>query len=553
MRPATISGCVRIPVEHVNLKQVLKQLTYRYTPMGAEAAIEVQAYRLDGDFVCTPRQYGLKLCNQLQIPVEDETTMGAEVTFPKIPTPRDYQVETLDQVEEKFGNYYDVLFRAHTGWGKTIGSLITASRFGRAILVIVDQENLKTQWTKVLTDPNLFGFKASDIGQVQGDKCDYKGKAVTIAMVQTLTQREYGPEFYGHFGFMIGDEVHTLGAPTFSQVLFDFPAAWRLFVSATPKRKDGLQKAIDHHCGPLRVAADKEHDESSVYILRNDRVYSWYGNISPKTGRIISEVSEDAQRNLMLAEAAMWLGESGRDTLILSDRVEHLKELKYLLVYLGVEEEEIGLYTGYDPVWVFTKDPKPATQPRGLHRWENEEGERKFAEYSAVSFQLKQKKTPKARLTQIEKTCRYILATYGKFAKGVDVPRLAGGIDATPRSTSEQAQGRILRKEDGKLKPIWFTIVDENNYRLLHSFTGRIGDYLNSNSRLYEWDGQEGIEEWNEAELYAEVRARYDQLKAMEIVPDGAGRHRLQKAGTAKRQEGQAMKARLRRRSREAT
>lgn len=534
---------MEIPVEHINLKQVTAQLTYSYQPMGEPKPIKVRGYRLSGDYLCVPRQYGLRLCNRLQLPWEDETSEGYPIEFPKVPTPREYQAPTLDELEASFESFYDTVFRAHTGWGKTIGSLIVASRLGVTTLIIVDQDNLKDQWMGVLKA--MFGLRESDIGVVQGDRCDYGGKAVVIAMVQTLTQRQYSKKFYKYFGLLIGDEVHTLGAPTFSQVLLQFPAMYRLFVSATPKRSDGLQKALEFNCGPVRVAADKKHKESSVYIRRNEKVYSFYGNISPKVGRIISEVAEDGPRNLMIAESALWLWESGRDTLILSDRIEHLQHLQSLLVYLGVPEEEIGLYTGYEPYWYFGFDPTPKRRPAGLHRWRGENGEMQTAPYSPVSMQQKDRRVPKARFEAILATSTIILATYGKFAKGVDAARLAGGIDATPRAKAEQVQGRILRELAGKAKPIWVTVVDDNNYRLLHTFSGRIGEYLKSNSRLYEWDGQEGETEWNVKELRAEVNQRVAELKAMEIRESPSGGYELVRASTKAKEKETEMRDRI--------
>lgn len=550
-RPAILVGHVKLPVELLGqglptLAKMQRQLTYRYQPMGAEVALKLPAWFMDRDYICVPRQYGIRLCNQFQIELLDETSTGAKAKFPRVPTPRDYQAETLDLIDEEFRYEYDVLFRAHTGWGKTIGALITAARNGTSVLIVVDQDNLKDQWIERLTDPNLFGFSKEDIGVVQSDKCIYKGKAVTLGMVQTLTQREYPKEFYSYFGMLIGDEVHTLGAPTFSQILFDFPATKRLFVSATPKRKDGLQKALDDHCGPVRVAADQQHDESAVYVLRNPTVYSWYANISPKVGRIITEVAEDATRNLLVVDAAMWLVESGRPTVILSDRTSHLQELRSLLIYMGVDENEVGLYTDKEPVIYFGKDPAPEKQPANLHRWVDASGKRVFAPYCAVALQVKDKKVPKKRLEWVKENCSYILATFGKFAKGMDVPRLAGGVDATPRSSAEQAHGRILRKLDGKLKPIWVTIVDDGSYRLLHSFAGRIKDYLNSNACFYEWDGSERIVKWNAQQLQQEVGYRREELRPMKIIENKrTGEFVLCDPATVRQNEAQQMKARL--------
>ncbi len=534
---------MEIPVEHINLRKVKKQLTFAYKPMGAEAAVEVAGYVLSGDYLCVPRQYGLQLCNQLQLTWVDETSEGFPIDTPKAPTPRPYQEPVLDGITEKFESFYDVLFRAHTGWGKTIGSLIVALRLGRTLLIVVDQDNLKEQWLDVLQ--KMFGLGLEDIGIIQGDRCDYAGKPVSIAMVQTLTQRDYPAKFYEYFGTLIGDEVHTLGAPTFSRILLQFPAMYRLFVSATPKRGDGLQKALDYNCGPVRVAADKKHKESSVYIRRSPTVYSFYGNVSPKVGRIISEVAEDGARNLTIAESALWLWESGRDTLVLSDRVEHLQHIQSMLIYLGVPEEEIGLYTGYEPVWAFTKDPTPDKRPHGLHRWRAEDGTMEFAPYTPVAMVQKQKKVPKAKFERILATCSFVLATYGKFQKGVDLARLAGGVDATPRAKAEQAQGRILRELLGKHKPIWVTVVDDNSYRLLHTFSGRIGEYLKSNSRLYEWDGQEEITEWNVQKLRGAVAQRVTDLKKMEIREGPSGDYVLVPPSVKTKERHDEMKKRI--------
>lgn len=518
MRPAILAGAMKLPVEEVNCKQIESQCTYEYLPMGAPEVLRVESFFYEGDFICVPRQYGLSLCNRLHIPWEDHTSLGSAVKFPKVPTPREYQASILDRIVTTFDTYYDFIFRAHTGWGKTIGSLVVAARLGVTTIIIVDQENLRDQWIEVLTDPKLFGFKADDIGIVQGKKCSYQGKAVTIAMVQTLTQKDYPEEFYESFGCMVCDEVHTVGAPTFSTVLVLFPAAYRLGVSATPKRKDGLQKALDHNLGKVRVAADKKHAESSVYIIYHDTLYSWYANISPKVGRILTEVSEDGLRNLKLAEAAQWLYETGRDVILMGDRIGQLKELSCLLKYMGVEESDIGLYTGYDPKLMLAKDPRPARRPHGYERG---------TEYTPVKLQIVEKKIPKKRLLEVKERARIVLATYGMFAKGMDVPRLAGGVDATPRSTSEQQQGRIQRELKGKQMPIWVTIVDRNNYRLLHSFLGRASEYVKNNSRLYEWGDDGELTECEPKEFFAQAKKQIAWLKTHRIETNADGLNTL--------------------------
>lgn len=510
-----------IPVDLIDVRKVQKDLTLSYQPMGEEPQ-EIEAFFMDGDCINVPRQYGISLCTRHGIEFEDCTSLGFDGVWPRIPEPREYQIEYIDDCVDATQQFYDFLARAHTGFGKTISALITAARVGRTTLIIVDQENLKDQWITALT--GLFGFEPEDIGLIQGKHCDYKGKTVAIAMVQTLTQKTFKQEVYAYFGFVIVDEVHIIGAPTFSRILMLLPAAYRMGVSATPKRRDGLQKLLDYNLGRVRVAADKEHDESAVYFAFHDTIYSWYANISPKTGRFINEVSEDGSRNFLLMESMIWLYETGRDVLILSDRIEHLKHLMSLAYFMGIPVSEMGLYAGYDPIYGINKDPKPKKRPDGYQRG---------TEYTPIHLSLMTKRISKKRLADVKENARMMFATYGMFAKGVDVPRLAAGGDGTPRTAAEQVHGRILRDNvPGKKKPIWFTLCDWNSPRALFSFMNRAREYVKSNARLFEWKETGGIEEWHAGDLVAAVARRIQELKLYRIETNKDGLNTLAMSNT---------------------
>lgn len=515
-----------IPVEAVDLETVKRQLTVKYRPMGEDVDIVVETYRIDGDCICVPRQYGIQLCNRLQLEFLDDTSEGQGCAhWPSIPTPRDYQEDPIEEIHRAFDNYYDVVFRARTAFGKTISSMIIASAYACPVLVVVDQNNLLEQWMEVLTKPGLFGFRREDVGIIQGDTLIYEDCTVTIAMAQTLRNRNYGPEVMDYFGFCVLDEMHVYGAPTYAQPMLTISAARRLSVSATTRRRDAGQKVLDYNFGPVRVAADAEHDRSAVYFVRNPTVYSWYANTSPKIGRILSEIAEDPARNLRLAELIMFLYETGRDTLVMSDRVEHLAALRDLLHYMGLEDGEAGLYVDSGAAYKIAKDPTPARIPIG---WERD------TDYTPVSVQVVRKKVPGPALKAIKETARIILSTYGKFKKGVDEARLSGGIDTTPKSEASQVHGRIKRGKVDKL-PIWITILDENNYRLVHWFAQRVEDYIRDNVDFYELNEDGSLTEWNADELLAYARSRATELKSMRIEPDNCGGNMLLTATTAKR------------------
>ncbi len=535
-RPALLAGAMAIPLGRIHdLAGVEKTLTATYTPMG-ELPVEVLCYSLDDDYLYAPRQFGLDYCKRHGIEIEDQTSLGHPAKFARTPTPRDYQVDIIDELVDTTAQFYDFLFRAHTGWGKTIGCLIMAARIGRTTLIIVDQDNLKDQWQKELKQHFDMTPENGGVGFIQGKVCDYK-HPVVIAMVHTLSQKQFPQEVYDYFGTVLVDEVHTVGAPTFSTVLRDFPATYRVGASATPKRKDGLQKMLDFNLGKVRVAADKEHDESSVYFLNHPTVYSFYANISPKIGRILTEVSEDGARNLLAAETIMLLWETGRDVIALGDRIEQLQHLIDMLYYMGFGDET-GLYCGMEPHWRYAKNPTPARRPEGWVKHE-ETGQ---LEYTPISLQLIAKKIPKSRLQEVKANARMFFATYGMCAKGFDEPRLCAGIDLTPRGAAEQIHGRILRTKRGKKQPIWVTIVDENNYRFVYAFGNRVADYVKSNAIIYRWGADGELVECHAGDLRKKAKLRVAALKEMEIQPNRNGGHTLMSPASKKTQKRQHVK-----------
>jgi Type III restriction enzyme, res subunit len=536
VKNALLAGRMSIPLEYVDVGHVQRALTIDYLPMGADAPLEVRAFEIDATYAHVPRQFGITLCRERGIPYEDCTSIGVAVKFPKTPKEREYQVGPLQLISGAFQTYYDFIFRARTGWGKTIGSLIAAARLGRSTVILVDQENLKDQWVESLV--THFGFKVEDIGIIQGNKCTHEGKAVTIAMVQTLSQRKYDQSVYDYFGTVIVDEVHIIGAPTFSMVLLRFSASYRFGVSATPKRRDALQKLLDYNLGRVRVYVEDEHDPSAVYVAYHGSVYSEYANRAPKIGRFINEVTEDAARNLMLAESIAYLYDTGRDILVLSDRIEHLSHLEALCYYLGIPSEEMGVYAGYSLQYGYDIEPAPARRPEGYQRG---------VEYTPLSLQLISKRAKKPELERIKTTARIIFATYGKFSKGVDEPRLSGGVDASPRSTAEQVQGRILRKVDGKLRPIWITIGDTASYRSLFALSARIDDYVKNNAVVSTWSLERGKEQCNPKQLKAKTLAEVKRLKFLRVEMNSDGVNTLLTRGQQIRQEQPPVTATTRR------
>lgn len=395
----------------------------------------------------------------------------------------------------------------------TVCALSVIQKLGCNALVLVDQDNLANQWHEQAKA--VLGLTDDQIGRVQADKCSYEGKGVTISTLQSLSQKDYPEKFYEHFGVVVLDEAHTAVAPTFSKVLMLFSARTRFGVSATIDRRDALQKILHDNFGAVQVELTDTHDASYVYCLNSPTVYSWYANISPKVGRILSEIAEDTNRNMLIAKGIVSMYSDGRDILVISDRIEQLEDIRSMCHYAGIPVRDTGLYCGYKTVFGFIKNPKPKRRPFGYVRG---------TEYTPVHFVPARKKIPKKVLEATKGQARVLFATFGMFSKGVDVPRLSAGFDCTPRSKAQQVHGRILRKVEGKLTPIWVTVRDYNSYRLEYQFLQRIGEYVESSAEIYTWEIQDGAHLLDVRELKREVHENIKELKALNILTQLDGR-----------------------------
>lgn len=514
---AILNENVCIPKSLIDAEAIRKQLTIKVYDHIAETTSTVWSYHEDKKYIHVPRQYGLQYLKDHDIPYDDHTTLGLELpTYIKEIELRDYQEPFVKEIEDNFSNgEYDVVAVAFTGSGKTNCALEVARRLGRSVLVLVDQELIKQQWIDRVKE--FWGVPDEDIGVVQGKECIYKGRLITVAMIQTVYNREYPDSFYENFGTVIVDEFHAVGAEKYSQVLAMFPATYRLGITATPNRGDDTQKLLDYNLGPAKVQLEKRHRKSVVRYVKYSGVLSQRSNTDKKASLYVNEIAADSARNHLLAKIVHILYTKNRDVLIVSDRIEQLEELYVLCKWLGVPVDDMGLATGFKSIWMYKEDTSTTRI----------EGVEKGAEYCRVSLKMVRKKVKKEHIEHVKNNSRLIFATYGMFSKAVDVPRLSAGIDCTPRSKAQQVHGRILRDVPGKERPIWVTIRDVNSYKAEGQFLRRLSEYRKSNAEIYEWQLELGTKKRNLVQLEDLVIQRVKDLRRLKIITGVDGRHTI--------------------------
>ena len=307
--------------------------------------------------------------------------------------------------------------------GKTVVAAKLMSIFERTTLVLVHKEFLMDQWTERLKA--FLGLSSEDIGYVQQDRCQYEGKKVVLAMVQSLMERDRYPEgFYAWPGLVISDECHRMAAPQFQLAIPQFPAKYRVGLTATPRRSDGLQPIFEWHIGKV-IAKMQGGTEVTPKIYQvpfkcwvPDNYYIWKDAKTGKVkklflGKLVSLLVDIDARNTWIAKEIVKATKADRKVMLLSDRREHLEVLKRLI--LGMTQEySVGFYVG------------------GMSKEEREDAEK----------------------------CNILLGTFQMAKEGLDIPEIDTLYLVTPKSDVEQSIGRILRYHEDKKDPVVVDIVD---------------------------------------------------------------------------------------------
>lgn len=285
------------------------------------------------------------------------------------------------------------------GYGKTTVALAIACKLGYRTMIVVHKEFLAAQWEERIRQ----FCPGASIGRVQQNKketeCDF-----IIAMLQSLSLKEYTFDDFDSVGTLIVDEAHHICAKVFSQSLFRMCPRHVFGLSATPERKDGLTKVLHWFMGPTFFAVERKN-QAQVEVFPVKYEHPMFKNPPPCTrfGKIslvnmITELVECRDRNRMLVELMKKASAGSRQLLVLSDRRLHCEMLHQCF------PKNSGLYMG------------------GM----------------------------KEKDLQESSTKKIIIATFSQAHEGLDIPTLDTVILATPKSDIQQSIGRVMRETKGK-------------------------------------------------------------------------------------------------------
>ncbi len=318
-----------------------------------------------------------------------------------------YQLAALVQVtRQDFG-----VLEAPTGSGKTVMGCYAIAQRRQPALICVHNRMLQAQWVDAVQ--RFLGVEAGTIGggrKMTKDNIDrIFCSPIIVAIINTLAKHADG--FAPRTGHLIVDECHRVPAAQYWRTLKHFGCRYRLGLSATPYRRDGLDDAIGWALGPT-TPVERELLVRSGHVLPTsvEQVATEFTtDIDPSEHyqAVISEVVTDGARNGQIVDQAAHACADGL-VLVLSDRVEHLQSLMW---YMG---------TGGAVM---------------LH------GQLKAAERRDAEAKIAAGTVPA------------ILATTQLVGEGFNLPAASTAILATPIKWSGrllQAIGRVLRPAPGK-------------------------------------------------------------------------------------------------------
>jgi superfamily II DNA or RNA helicase len=230
----------------------------------------------------------------------------------------------------------DGVLLAPPGAGKTVMgcALIAARRV--PTLVLVHRKPLLEQWRSRLE--SFLGLGKDAIGVVTAEGLSGTPE-VALAMIQTFVNSPQPGLLFAPFGHVIIDECHHVPAASFEAVMKTCTARHFLGLTATPVRKDGLQKILFLQCGPVRhrmeIVADPNIERR--LIVREIPLGLPPEEANRPLHELWEHLASHPERNRIIATDIVAALREGRRCAVLSDRKEHLAWIETGITSLAPE------------------------------------------------------------------------------------------------------------------------------------------------------------------------------------------------------------------------
>lgn len=338
---------------------------------------------------------------------------------------------------------------APPGAGKTVMGCALIARVRTSALVLVHRAVLLDQWRE--TAMQFLGLKRKEIG-VWRSRSPRLTRQLDIAMLPSLSRAEDMAAVLAGYGLVIVDECHHVPATSFEAVLKACPSRRLYGLTATPNRKDRLEKLLFAQCGPIRhTLVNATAGEARIVKVRLTML-----TLPPNVGarppiHIVWEslVQDEGRIALIVADLLSCVAMK-RSPLVLADRK----------VYLDRLEKAFGAHaTGVACYRLDGQMGKKARREVLRQIAEHYDGGKPFV----------------------------LFATASLIGEGFDLPRLDTLVLSMPLSFKGrliQYAGRLHRLHDAKGDSLIFDYLDENHAITNAMFRRRLAGYKELGYRI---------------------------------------------------------------------
>ena len=337
------------------------------------------------------------------------------------------------------------ILMAPPGAGKTVMACALISERKVSTLVLVHRQPLMDQWRDRIS--TFLGISKKEIGTLSGTKKKMTGK-LDLGMLQSLKNLEDFSEISQSYSQIIIDECHHIPAASFEDILKQLPARFVVGLTATPYRKDGLEKILFQQCGPIR---HRLVDAESAAIPKSVKIHETGFRLPHEVGErpayheLLHHLTSCVQRNKLIAKHALEVLIDRKFPLLISDRKEHLDVLTLILREIAkIDNMEIIRLDG--------------------------------------DLSLKQRREALKNLHVVRASGKRVIlmSTSSLIGEGFDLPELDTMILATPLSFEGrmvQYAGRLHRVVPGKTNVLIIDYVDFSSPMLIKMYRNRLKAY----------------------------------------------------------------------------
>ena len=371
------------------------------------------AYRESDKKIYVPRYFGEEIFGQSKA---NKITEGDDINLAFQGDLRENQVPVVDKYLQHIKEGGGGLLELPCGFGKTSISLHIISRLKKKTLVIVHKEFLMNQWIERI---HQF-LPSAKIGKIQGQIIDIDGKDIVLAMLQSLSMKDYPSTMFDSFGFTIIDEVHHISSEVFSCALFKLVTKYMLGLSATMNRKDGTTKVFKMFLGQVVYKQERSKDE--VVIVRGIT----YQTNDEEYNELELDFRGQTAASKMLSKICNYNRRSEFIIKVLKDMIEENPK------------QQIMIIASYKNILKYMFEAI------------------KHHDICTVGYYVGGMK--EAALKESESK-QVVLATYSMAAEGLDIKSLTTLFMITPMTNIEQSVGRILRQKH-EFAPVVVDIID---------------------------------------------------------------------------------------------